>query len=317
MSLKNPEILWLWLAVLVAAGLAVRAYRHRSASGIPLAHLERLRTLPRYRTLVRRQRAFTALSAVLLLVAVVASIVLTARPQATASVQPPHKSRDVMLCLDVSGSMTEVDSRILSQFEQIASRLDGDRVGLTIFNTQAVSVVPLTDDYDFLRRELRRGARALREYDYGFTSGTMGRDGRSSLTPDGLASCIDRFDRLDEERPRSIVLASDNDLNGAPIFTLDEATAMATRRGIRVYAIDPSLTPTPDFRPLVERTGGLYTQVDDAGLVDAFVSRISAEEARRTREAPRREQRDNPLPASLLLAPTVLLALAALRGVRR
>lgn len=319
MQLRNPEVVWLWPVLIVATAAlvttVVRARRHRP--GLPLAHLDRLRALPRYQALIRRQRV-AALSAVVLIVAgVILSGLASARPQETTTVQPPHKSRDVMLCLDVSGSMSDVDARLMDIFAAMSSRMRGDRIGLTVFNQNAVTVIPLTDDQEFLARELRRGAHALRTYDWTYTAGTVTAEGGSSLTPDGLASCVDRFDRVDEDRPRSIVLASDNEVNGRPIFTMPQATHLARESGIRVYALNPGWEDDPGFRAAVESTQGAYVRLDDPDLVGAVVRRITAEEARRTHVAPRTEQHDNPAPVSAWLVPTTLLALLVLKGVRR
>ena len=71
-------------------------------------------------------------------------------------------------------------------------------------------------------------------------------EGGSSLIGDGLASCVFRFDRLDEERARSIVFATDNALAGEPLVTLSDAAQLAAERGIRVYAVAPAYYITDD-----------------------------------------------------------------------
>ena len=83
-------------------------------------------------------------------------------------------------------------------------------------------MVPLTDDYDLLRSQFREAGDALDfrptlynpmsdKYSQTF-SGTMLTDVQaSSLVGDGLASCSLAFDANQvEDRSRSIVLASDN-----------------------------------------------------------------------------------------------------------
>ena len=77
-------------------------------------------------------------------------------------------NRDVMLCLDVSGSMKELDESILAPFIDIAAGLPGDRIGLTIWNGAAITVFPLTDDTDYVAAtlefavdQLNRGARSF------------------------------------------------------------------------------------------------------------------------------------------------------------
>ena len=67
-----------------------------------------------------------------------------------------------MLCLDVSGSMSEVDVEVLSVFEELLDGFEGERIGLTIFNSSPVQIFPLTDDYEFIRGHLREHPRELR-----------------------------------------------------------------------------------------------------------------------------------------------------------
>jgi uncharacterized protein with von Willebrand factor type A (vWA) domain len=83
--------------------------------------------------------------------AVVLGAVVAARPIAQKTIQPVSTNRDIMLCLDVSGSMTDVDKEIVSIFDKLADGFKGERVGLTIFNSSAVQVFPLTDDYRFIQ----------------------------------------------------------------------------------------------------------------------------------------------------------------------
>ena len=37
---------------------------------------------------------------------------------------------------------------------ETVSGLDGDRIGISLFNTSSVQYVPMTDDYDFVLRRL-------------------------------------------------------------------------------------------------------------------------------------------------------------------
>ena len=60
-----------------------------------------------------------------------------------------------MLCLDVSGSMKELDENILRHFVRIAEGLPGDRIGLTIWNGAAISVFPLTEDAEYVDGDAR------------------------------------------------------------------------------------------------------------------------------------------------------------------
>lgn len=85
-----------------------------------------------------------ALSGILALGATTAIVagVVAARPMSAQTVQPVDTSRDIMLCLDVSGSMTEVDVEVLTVFDELLDSFEGERIGLTIFNSSPVQIFP-------------------------------------------------------------------------------------------------------------------------------------------------------------------------------
>jgi len=231
------------VVIAVAAGLVIglrRSARNRSAQSAPIARAERLRALPSFQRAVRRRTAALAGVVALGVVAAVIGGVVAARPMSSQTIQPVNTSRDIMLCLDVSGSMSEVDVEVLSVFEELLDGFEGERIGLTIFNSSPVQVFPLTDDYDFVRTHLQ----SIREsFDYledipEHWVGTLNGPG-ASLIGDGLASCAMRFDHLDDERSRSIILATDNELAGASIVSLEEAANYAASVGVRVFALNP------------------------------------------------------------------------------
>ena len=49
-------------------------------------------------------------------------------------------SRDIVLCLDVSGSALSYDRQIIAAYSQIARNLNGERIGLSTFNSTSKTV---------------------------------------------------------------------------------------------------------------------------------------------------------------------------------
>lgn len=245
MALANWWVILIAIAVVVAAiavGMAIGIRRSSSAAqpSAPIARAERLRALPSFRRAVQRRTA--ALAGVIALGVISAAVggVVAARPMSSQTIQPVNTSRDIMLCLDVSGSMSDVDVEVLSVFEELLDGFEGERIGLTIFNSSPVQVFPLTDDYDFVRTHLE-SIRSSFDYVEEIPEhwvGTLNGPG-ASLIGDGLASCAMRFDHLDDDRSRSIILATDNELAGASIVSLEEAANYAASVGVRVFALNP------------------------------------------------------------------------------
>ena len=91
-------------------------------------------------------------------------IVATARPQWIGEpVELPNNGRDLMLGLDLSGSMQiedmQVGSRLVPRITAVKAiaadfteRRQGDRVGLILFGTRAYLQAPLTFDLSTVTR---------------------------------------------------------------------------------------------------------------------------------------------------------------------
>ncbi|WP_295013670.1 VWA domain-containing protein [uncultured Microbacterium sp.] len=290
MVLAAPWVLYVVLGALLAALatgvlLGLRAHRaRRDAPGAPIARAERIRALGSFRRAVRRRQAALAGVVALGVLAVVLGGVVAARPIAQKTVQPVTTNRDIMLCLDVSGSMTEVDKEIATIFDRLADGFKGERIGLTIFNSSAVQVFPLTDDYRFVQERLRS---LIKGFDYSTEIpeqwvGTMNGVG-ASLIGDGLASCVLRFDHTDQQRARSIILATDNELNGSPLVSLPEAADYAAAKKIRLYTINPvEGIDEPNSQTLAAAaatTGGKAYALRQTTTVGDIVAEVQKQEA--------------------------------------
>lgn len=281
--------LLLVLAVLAVAALGWwRAGRDTAArDAVLVAHSRRLTRLPAYRAAIGRQKVRLASIAALLAVVLLPLAVAAGRPGTTETIDPEKNNRDIMLCLDVSGSMYSTDRAVLENFSEIVKSFRGERIGLVLFNNQAVTAFPLTDDYDLVSEQLAGYAEGFTLFggsEYDPTSGTFNeRILASSLVPDGLASCVENFDHAEEDRPRAIILGTDNDVHGDGVYTLDEATELAKERKIRVYALNPLAIGSDhtELSAATEETGGRTWGLDQPGATDEVTKNIEKLEAAR------------------------------------
>ena len=156
-------------------------------------------------------------------------IIALARPQHTDErVEQSGRGIDIVLALDVSGSMEiedlrpnrlEAAKRIATDF--LKSRA-GDRLALVAFAGAAYSLAPLTTDYDLLREDLA----SLRV-------GMIALDGTAIGTALGVAT-----NRLRESTAKSrvCILLSDGENNAGSLDPL-LAAQLAHAYGIRIYTI--------------------------------------------------------------------------------
>ena len=159
--------------------------------------------------------------------------VAMARPQQLGDpVTPPQQGRQMMLAVDVSGSMSEPDMMLGNQVVQrlsaakavLADFLDrraGDRVGLLIFGERAYTLTPITADLTTVRNQL--------------TDSEVGLAGRDTAIGDAIALAVKRL----REQPggqRVLILLTDGVSNAGVLQPL-RAAELAKAEGVRVYPV--------------------------------------------------------------------------------
>ncbi|WP_243732988.1 vWA domain-containing protein [Luteimonas yindakuii] len=159
--------------------------------------------------------------------------VAAARPQAMGdAVQPPQVGRDLMLAVDLSGSMAEEDmllgnrvvDRLTAAKAVIADFLDrrgGDRVGLLVFGRRAYAVAPLTLDRDSVREQLM--------------TSVVGLAGRETAIGDAIGLAVKRL-RGQPEGQRVLILLTDG-VNTAGLLEPLKAAELARDARVRVHTI--------------------------------------------------------------------------------
>ncbi|UZN02788.1 VWA domain-containing protein [Cellulomonas sp. S1-8] len=278
------EVPWLVPAVLaVVVALVVGLLLRDRRGTTPVANTDDLRRVPALRAWRVRYRVLRVGVVLAVAVAAVAAAVLAARPVTVQERTRELANRDIVLCLDVSGSMLEYDERVVATFERLVEGFTGERVALSVFDSTSSTVFPLTDDYELVTSQLRAAREAFAGEDAGteIFRGTSGIEGQASLVGDGVASCTLLFDQFDDARSRSIVLATDNEVWGTPVYSLPAAVDLATSRGVVVYALYPdederffSASTAAELRIAAEGTGGTFAAVADPGAVPTILDRV-------------------------------------------
>lgn len=150
----------------------------------------------------------------------------------TANTALPVSGREIILALDLSGSMESKDftldgktARRIDAIKAIASefihRRRGDRIGLVFFAEQAeMAIVPTFD--------LASVDDVLKETEIGML-------GRSTAIGDGLGLALKRL--KDSSAPSRVVVLLSDGANTAGIVSADAAAELANALGIRVHTI--------------------------------------------------------------------------------
>ena len=248
-----------------------------------IAHTKVIKELPAYKAAERRYRLLLALAAICLVTALFSSTVLASRPLKGELGKSRTNSRDVILCMDISGSLENYQKAILGYYKSIIKQLKGERIGITVFDGRPANLVPLSDDYDTLYDIIDDiESSNLKEYLTTLNSG-----GLTSQVGSGLVGCINSFDNLtDSDRPQSIILSTDNHSSNTDINII-QAANYAKSYGIKVYGVlageDISEGEAASFNQAVAITGGIYKTLSREGNLDLsakdVVDEITEQEA--------------------------------------
>lgn len=276
-------------------------------------------------------RVYLYCAAALCVLTVGAAFLMMSRPYMTERVQDERYSRDIILCIDISTSVDYLNQNLLTKLKDTVDKLDGERFGIVIFNTSPVMLTPLTDDYDYVKEQLDIISQCLESrngddlnylfsydsnwiyyYEY-ISAGTLvGNEERgSSLIGDGLAAAAYDFSDLDEDRTRVVIFSTDNDIQGNPIVTLDEAADICKKNNVTVYGVGTKEMTSENkssMETAVQKTGGEFFLEEESGSFDEIVDAIERQSASLVKTT--HEVREN----AKLKAPFVLM-LVTLMGV--
>jgi Ca-activated chloride channel family protein len=246
-----------------------------------------LSTTKGLKTIRSWKNTFQNVPFILRLLAIVCMIIALARPQVQfAEQQSEGEGVDIILCIDVSGSMTAEDftpSRMEAAkqvAENFVNNRPNDRIGIVIFSGESFTQCPLTTDHNVLINQIGQIRNGLLE------------DG--TAIGSGLATSVDRL-RSSKAKSKVVILLTDGINNGGLI---DPATALEIAKAfkVKVYTIGVGTNgyaPTPVSTPMgivmqnekveidekllkniADQTGGKYFRATDNKSLNNIYSEI-------------------------------------------
>lgn len=299
MKLIYPWVIAVGVVVLLVLSVFGRRAKTTYKEGKKVANTEFIEETELYKKLKRQYHIFSAMALLCLFVAIFCGFILLSRPAKVEQVNTELQNRDIFLCMDISSSVDGLNVELCEELKQVVRQLDGERFGITIFNAKSVLLVPLTNDYEYVLETLDKLSDSfkesikLEENDYDFFAedldlglynykyeGTLSEEG-SSLIGDGLASCLYNFPDLtgNTERSRMIIFTTDNELNGTPLVTLEEAAKLCKKNEVKVFAVAPEhIVDEDSFQSSIESTGGKYYKSTSSRVFDDLIDDIEETE---------------------------------------
>lgn len=262
-----------------------------------------------------------------LALAIIAWMLLILAIAAPVRIEPPitreSGGRDVLLALDLSGSMETQDmagpegtmvSRLdaaRAVLKEFIARRKSDRLGLIVFGTAAFVLAPFTHDHNVLTSLLDE------------TTPRMA--GPQTMIGDAIGLAAQSFERA-EVSGRLLVLLTDGNDTGSRVPP-KRAAEIAGRLGVKIHTVslgDPSTVGEAALDILVleevaRATGGAHFHANDPTALSEIYRRIDAMEptpAQSQSWRPRTPLFAWPLGGFALLA-ALLLLMPDLRAIRR
>ncbi len=297
---------WLWALVLLP--LPILAYYFLpAANGVQQSALK-VPNIVAFESALLNQSPVQNKSWLLVLAAIawLLFILAIARPQWLGEpIEIPISGRDLMLAVDLSGSMKvedfEINGRAVNRLvatkyvaQQFIKQRTGDRLGLILFGDKAYLQVPLTFDLKTVNTLLLESA--------------IGLAGEKTAIGDAIGLAIKRLAKV-EKNSRVLILLTDG-ANTAGEVTPIKAAQLAAQQHLKIYTIgvgademiqqsffgSRKVNPSADLdektlRYIAEHTGGQYFRARDTQeLQDIYRLLDELEPAEQESETLRPEQ---------------------------
>jgi len=277
---------WPWLLVILPLPLLVRfLLRKVSGNSMMAMPVPWFSHVSNARGKAVRQPILHAMAWLLWALVVVAAV----RPQWVGEIETlPITGRDLLLAVDISGSMDTQDMVLENQavnrlavVKKVAGEFiqgrRGDRVGLILFGSRAYLQTPLTFDTETT-------ALLLDEAEIGLA-------GRETAIGDAIGLAVKRL-RNDAANDRVLILLTDGANTSGEVEPL-QATEFAAREEMTIYTVGVGademlirdffgqrlVNPSADLdedtlTAIAERTGGAYFRARDAEALSRIYERL-------------------------------------------
>ncbi len=298
MELRYPLLLIFGIVIIIGVTVFSSKKKEKYQSGTKIANTKYIKENPYFKKTIIKYKKILFTLKCLCIFSMIISILLISRPNKVNTQNSGEYNRDIVLCMDISSSVYELDQELVKHYKNTVKSLKGERFAISIFNTTSVTLSPLTDDYEYVLDILDKIDKGIyvtlnmtEATQSGYTSqetlyysqyieqGTIENyeERGSSIIGDGLASCIYNFSNLDEDRTRIIIFSTDNeDASKKPITTLEDAAALANKKGIIVFGIGTKEIDEEyekAMRDAIEKNGGKYYS-ENSNSINEIVDNI-------------------------------------------
>jgi Ca-activated chloride channel homolog len=231
--MTNIQFIWPWLFLLLPLPLGFRLALPASDKNqdmpLHIPFIEDFESVPHNASFINKSKWLMILASI----GWICLITAAARPQWLGErIDIPVSGRDLMMAVDLSGSMAAEDFEIngqtinrLQAVKQVAGefikRREGDRIGLILFGQQAYLQTPLTFDTKTINNMLQESL--------------IGIAGKATAIGDGIGLAIKRLNGKNAEQ-QVLILLTDGANTAGEVAPL-KAAELAAKQNLKIYTI--------------------------------------------------------------------------------
>ncbi len=233
MTIGSIQFAWAWVLLLLPLPLLIRfvlpASDKNQDAPLHVPFLEDFNRVQHNVNFINKNKLLAILSTV----AWILLIISAARPQWLGErVDIPVSGRDLMMAVDLSGSMDakdfEINGRTINRLQAVKlvagefiKRREGDRIGLILFGQQAYLQTPLTFDTQTVNTMLQEAL--------------IGIAGKMTAIGDAIGLAIKRLDGKSAEK-QVLILLTDGANTAGEVPPL-KAAELAAKQNLKIYTI--------------------------------------------------------------------------------
>jgi len=232
-TIANIQFIWPWLFILLPLPFLVRillpASDRNQDQPLHVPFLDDFNSVPHNALFINKNKWLTILATI----AWVLLIISAARPQWLGErVDIPVSGRDLMMAVDLSGSMAaedfEINGQTINRLQAVKlvagefiKQREGDRIGLILFGQQAYLQTPLTFDTKTVNTMLQESL--------------IGIAGKMTAIGDAIGLAIKRLSGKTAEK-QVLILLTDGENTAGEVPPI-KAAQLAAKQDLKIYTI--------------------------------------------------------------------------------
>lgn len=150
MEIMYPIVIIVCLITIVILNFIKFGKKTKYTNGNKIANTKYVKETDYYKKRMKKYKIWSNILKGLSITCIILTSILISRPVTIKSRSEEKYNRDILLGLDISTSQCEVNIELIKKFKEIIPSIEGDRIGIILYNTAPIVYCPLTDDYDYI-----------------------------------------------------------------------------------------------------------------------------------------------------------------------